>query len=140
MEPQRAADRNNMNGFYNVLKEVWVPKKKGPVHLKLTERMETYSDSKRYVVRWSEHFQKLLNIPGDVDHEGLDNIPQRISKTCFDEIPTMDEMARSIAGLKDGKAPGDMEFLLKYEKHGGDNLFSRVHQLSTNAWEVDSVQ
>ena len=106
VELQRAADSNNMKGFYCGLKEVWGPKKKGPVQLKSTDGMETFSDSKRVVARWSEHFQKLLNIPGDIDHEPLDNIPQRISKTSLDEIPIMDEMARAIAGLKDCKAPG----------------------------------
>ena len=54
-----------------------------------------------------KHFQKPFNVPRDIDHEGLDNIPQRFIKTCLDEIPTMDEMARAIAGLKDGKAPGE---------------------------------
>ena len=34
--------------------------------------------------RWSEHFQKLLDVPGDIDHEALDNIPQRITKTSLD--------------------------------------------------------
>ena len=66
------------------------------------------------MTRWSEHFQKLLNVPGDIDHEALDNIPQRIIKTSLGEIPTMSEIARAIAGLKDGKALGEMEFLLKY--------------------------
>ena len=68
--------------------------------------METFSDSKRVVAIWSEHFQKLLNVPGDIGHEALDNIPQRITKTCLDVIPTMDEMDKAIAGLKYGKAPG----------------------------------
>ena len=68
--------------------------------------METFSDSKKDVARWSEHFQKLLNVPGDINHETLDNIPQRITKTGLGEIPTMDVMAIAIAGLKDGKAPG----------------------------------
>ena len=49
MELQRAADRNNMKGFYSGLKEVWGPKKKGPVHLKSTDGMDTFSDSKRVV-------------------------------------------------------------------------------------------
>ena len=62
----------------------------------------------RVVARWDEHFQKLLYVPGDRDHEALDNITQRITKTSLDEIP-------------------------------GDNLFSRRHQLITNAWEVSSV-
>ena len=106
MELQTAADRNDMKGFYNGLKEVWGPKKKAPVQLKSTDGMETFSDNKRVVERWSEHFQKLLNIPGNIDHEALDNIPLRIIKTSLDEIPTMAEMPRAVARLKDGKAPG----------------------------------
>ncbi|KAK2160823.1 hypothetical protein NP493_1625g00001 [Ridgeia piscesae] len=54
MELHRADDRNNMKGFYNGLKQVWGPKKKGPVHMKSTYGMETFSDSKRVVARWSE--------------------------------------------------------------------------------------
>ena len=101
--------------------------------------METFSDSKRVVARWSEHFHKLLNVPSDINHEALDNIPQRITKTSLDEIPTMDEMARAIACLKDGKAPGGGGIPAEVWKHGGDNLFSRLHQLITNAWEVGAV-
>ena len=96
VELQRAAYRNTIKGFYNGLKEVWGPKKTGPVHLKSKDGMETFSDSKRVVARWSEHFQKLLNVPSDIDHEALDHIPLRITKTGLDEIPTM----------KVGKAPG----------------------------------
>ena len=106
-EGSGAADSNNMKGFYNGLKEVWGSKKKGPVQLKSTDGMETFSDSKRVVARWSKH------------HEALDNIPQRIIKTSLDEIPTMDEMARAIAGLKDGKAPGGDGIPAEVWKHGG---------------------
>ena len=37
VELQRAADSDNMKGFYNGLNEVWGPKKKGPVQLKSTD-------------------------------------------------------------------------------------------------------
>ncbi|KAK2189733.1 hypothetical protein NP493_98g01019 [Ridgeia piscesae] len=120
-----------MKGFYSGLKEVWGPKKKGPVHLKSTDGIETSSDSKRVVARWSE----LLHVPGDIDYEALD-IPQRITKTSLDETPTMAEMARAIAGLKDGKPPGGDGIPAEIWKHGRDNLFSRLHQLITNAWEL----
>ena len=53
MELQRAADRNNMKGFYNGLKEEWGLKKKEHVHLKSTDEMETFSDNKRGVAIWS---------------------------------------------------------------------------------------
>jgi len=105
-EIQITADRNNMKDFYNGLKEVCGPKKTGHVHLKSTDGMETFSDSKRVVARWSEHFQKLFNVPGDINQEELDNIPQCITKTSLDEIPVMQEMAKAIASLKDSKAPG----------------------------------
>ena len=51
----------------------------------------------------------------------------------------MDEMASAIARLKDGKAPGEDGIAAEVWKHGGDNLFSRLHQLITNACEVGSV-
>jgi len=40
--------------------------------------METFFDSERVVARWSKHFQKLLNLPGDIDHEALDNNRHRL--------------------------------------------------------------
>ena len=88
----RDADRNNIKGFYNGLKEVWGPKKKVPVHMKSTDGKETFSDSKRVMARWTKHFHKLLNAHGDIDHKALDNIMQRITKTNLDEIPTMADM------------------------------------------------
>ena len=51
----------------------------------------------------------------------------------------MDEMARAIAGLDDGKAPGGDGSPTEVWKHGGDNLFSRLYQLITNDSEVGSV-
>ena len=48
-------------------------------------------------------------------------------------------MARAIASLKDAKAPGGDGIPSEVSKHGGDNLFSKLHQLITNAWEVGSV-
>ena len=51
----------------------------------------------------------------------------------------MAEMARAIAGLKDGKAPGGDGIPAEVWKHGADNLFIRLHQLITNVWEVGSV-
>ena len=139
MELKRAAAKSNMKGFYNGLKDVWEPKKKASVHLKSTDGMETFSDSKRVVARWSEHTQTLLNVPSDKNHEALDNIPQRITKKNLNEIPTMDEMTRAFAGLKDGKAPGEDGIPAEVWKHGGDNLFSRLHLLITNAWDVGFV-
>ena len=50
----------------------------------------------------------------------------------------MAEMAREIAGLKEGKASGRDGIPAEVLQHRGDNLFSKLHQLITNAWEVGS--
>ena len=129
VELQRAANRNGMTGFYNGMKEVWGPKMEGPIFLQSIDGMGTFSGSKSLVATWSEHFYKLFNVLGDIDHGALDNTQQRITKTSLDENPTMAEMARVIAGLKDGKASGGDGIPAEVWKQGGDNLFSRLHQL-----------
>ena len=101
-ELQTAADRNDMKGFHNGLNEIWGPRKLGSVQLKSTDGQETFSDNKRVLKRWREHFQNLLNMPGDIEPEALNKIQQRATITCLDEIPTMDELIRSIKSLKDG--------------------------------------
>ena len=78
-ELQRAADRNDMKGFYSGLKEVWGPQTKQPVHLKSSDGLEIFTDNKSVMARWSEYFQKLLNVPGDIEPEVLENIKSAVS-------------------------------------------------------------
>ena len=104
-ELQRAADRNDMKGFYSGLKEVWGPQAKQPVHLKSSDGLEIFTDTTRVMARWSEYIYKLLNVPGDIEPEVLENIQKRSVITALDEKPTVDKMVRTIKGLNDGKAP-----------------------------------
>lgn len=138
-ELQTAADRNDMKAFYNGLKEVWGPQKKGPVKLKSADGLETISDNKEVLARWSEHFQKLLNVPGEIQTEALDNIQQRTTKHYLDETPSMNEVTKAIAGLKDGRAPGEDGIPAEVWKHGGTKLVDRLHQLICSAWEEGTV-
>ena len=112
-ELQRAADRNDMKGFYSGLKKVWGPQTKQPVHLKSSDGLEIFTDSKSVIARCSKYFQKLIIVPWDTEPEVLENIQKRSVNTALDEKLTMDEMVRAIKGLKDGKAPMD------YQRMGG---------------------
>ena len=81
-ELQRAANRNNMKGFYSGLKKVWDPQTKQPVHLKSSDGLEIFTDSKSVMARWREYFQKLLNVPGDIEPDVLENI-KKVQRQYF---------------------------------------------------------
>ena len=67
-----------------------------------SDGVETFTVSKSVMARWIEYFQKLLNIPGDIETEVLENVQQRSVKTALDEKLTMYEMVKA----KRWKAPG----------------------------------
>ena len=91
------------------------------------------------MARWSEYFQKLLNVPGGIEPEVLENIQKRSVNTALDEKPTMDEMVRAIKGLKDGKAPGGDGIPAEVWKYGGANLSNRLHRWIIKVWEEGHV-
>ena len=139
-ELQRAADRNDMKGFYSGLKEVRGTQTKQPVHLKSSDGLEIFTDSKSVIARCSEYFQKLLNVPGDIEPEVLENIQKRSVYTALDEKPTMDEMVRVIKGLKDGKASSGDGIPAEVWKYGGANSSAnRLHRWIINVWEEGHV-
>ena len=71
------------------------------------------------MTRWSEYFQKLLNVPGDIESEVLEYIQKRSVNTVLDEKPHgVSEMVRAIKGLKDGKAPGGDGIPVEVWKYG----------------------
>ena len=69
----------------------------------------------KVMARWSEYFQKLLNVPGDIEPEVLENIQKRSVNTALYEKPTMDEMVRAI---KMEKHQAETEFQKKYGNTG----------------------
>ena len=110
-----------------------------PVHLKSSDELEIFTDSKSVMARWSEYFQKLLNVPGDIEPEVLKNIQKRSVNTALDEKATMDEMVRAMKGLKDGKAPGGDGIPAEVWKYGGANLSKRLHRWIIKVWEEGHV-
>ena len=138
-ELQRAADRNDMKGVYSGLKEVWGPQTKQPVHLKSSDRLEIFTDSKSVKARWSEYFQELLNVPGEVEPEMMETIQKRNINTALDGKPTMAEMVRAIKGLNDGKSPGGDGIAAEVWKYRRADLSNRLHRWIIKIWEEGHV-
>ena len=84
-------------------------------------------------------FQKILNVPGDIEPEVLENIHKRSVNTARDGKSTMDEMVRAIKGLTYGKAPGGDGIPAEVWKYGGANLSNRLHGWIIKVWEEGHV-
>ena len=78
------------------------------------------------MAKWSEYFQKLFNVHGDIEPVVLENIQKRSVNTALDEKPTMDEVVRAIKGLKDEKAPGGDGIPAAGRKYEAANLFNQT--------------
>ena len=76
---------------------------------------------------------------GENDPEALNNIHQCPINIKLDEVPTVDELSKAIASLKDGKASGEDGIPAEVWKHGGKNLSGKLHELICKAWEEGSV-
>ena len=87
-ELQITADRNEMKGFYSRLTEMWAPQTQQHVHLKSSGGLETFTDKKSVMARWSKYFQKVFNVPGAIEPEALRYIQKHIVNTALDEKPT----------------------------------------------------
>ena len=114
---------------------MWGPQTKQHVHLKSSDGLEIFTDSKSVMARWSEYFQKLLNVPGDVEPEVLENIQKRNVNTALDEQPTMDAMVRAIKRLKDGKAPGGDGIQADVWKYVSNRLYRWIIKI----WEEGHI-
>ena len=75
-------------------------KRNVPVRLKEGVRITTEAGQ---IKRWKQHFEKVLNLPGpqsaidEMEEEGLDINTQP---------PSVNEIIRSLQGLRNGKMPG----------------------------------
>ena len=136
---QRAADTNDMRGFYSQLKEVWGPQKRGATTLKSADGMELITDKRKVDERWREHFEQLLNVPGSIQPEALSRIQQHSEITELNDEPSLVELMNAVKILSEGKAPGPDGIPAEIWKCGGEKLIDQLHKIILRAWQEENV-
>ena len=138
-ELQRAADKNDMKAFYNGLREVCGPQKRGTAQL-LDQDGETVLTAKDETLnRFAQHFDQLLNVPGTVDQEALSSLTDMPPDVSLDDLPSFDELLDAIAATKENKAPGECGIPAEVWKHGGLKLKERLHDLIVYIWRYEQM-
>ena len=66
---QIAADRKDMKTFFTGLREIYGPKPRGLIQLKAMDGETVLQEKDKILDRFSDHFDQLLNNPGDLSEE-----------------------------------------------------------------------
>lgn len=136
---QLAADCNDMKEFYQGLREVYGPRKRGTTQIRTLTGEDTLQDKNQILGRFAEHFNQLLNVPANTDQSALDNIPQRTTVNSLDELPDEKEFLSALRKTKDNKAPGGCGIPAEVWKYGGEKLQRSLFNLIIDIWEKEQV-
>lgn len=134
-----ASDRRDMKAFYTGLRETYGPKPRGLIQLRDHDGTTVLQEKDKILERFSDHFNELLNIPGDLDEMARDRIEQRPVVQRLDEPPDMNELMSAIGSMQDGKAPGRDGIPSEVWKNGGQKMTDCLLQMIQQVWDTQSV-
>lgn len=137
---QQAADSKNTKQMYNLLGEIYGPKKATISPLLSKDGTELLREPSKIMVRWCEHYKELLNCFSEVDPKFLDELEQYPVKECLDILPTKKEVYTSIEQLNNGKAPGMDGISAEILKCGGERMKEMVLEVIHDVWETIAPQ
>ena len=115
---QLAADKNDMKSFYGRLRDVYGPQKRGTAQLTALDGETVLKDKDEILERFAQHFDQLLNVPGNVDYTALNTIADRPTIQSLDETPDFEELTKAIAVTRENKAPGRCGIPAEVWKYG----------------------
>ena len=136
---QHAADKNDMKSFYRGLREVYGPAKRGTTQLTALEGTTVLQGKSEILNRFAEHFDQLLNVPGNLDDRAASAIKVRPEIHCLSDPPDLKEVVDAIDATREGTAPGKCGIPAEIWKYGGPDLASKLHHLILSVWSEECV-
>lgn len=118
LELQEAANKKDMKAFYAGLEAVYGPKPRGSLQLRALDGETVLQEKEKILNRFADHFNQLLNFPGDLADEAHEQLTQRSVITSLDEQPSINELLTAIKTTQEGNAPGRDGIPAEVWKHG----------------------
>ncbi|KAM9328275.1 uncharacterized protein KZ484_019609 [Pholidichthys leucotaenia] len=134
-----AANRKDMKTFFTGLREMYGPKPRGLIQLKVMDGETVLQEKDKILDRFADHFDQLLNNPGDLTEEAKEALVQRPAVSSLDEPPNLDEVMAAIKTTQDGKAPGRDGIPAEVWKFGGVQLTNCLYKLIQEIWDAQKV-
>lgn len=138
-EIQGYADTGNQQEFYTALKTAYGPCRNVSHPVRSADGKTLHTEKSEILARWAEHYRDLLNRHTQTDPNLLNELPNSPTVWELDNPPTLAEVKRSIAGLKNNKASGPDNIPAELLKYGGDTIANHIHAIITAIWETKCV-
>ena len=138
---EKAADTNDMKAFYNGLREVYGPQRRGTTQLLAQDGTTALKEKDKTLDRFAQHFDQLLNVPGTVDKAALEELPKvnADAELELDDVPSLDELLAAINSTRENKAPGVCRIPAEVWKYGGLGLQKKLHELIVYIWRTEQI-
>ena len=105
----------------------------------LKEDGEMTQGPEEVMMRWHQHFRKILNEPSLYRDEVIEDMPELPSRLDLDALPTAEELECALSKLKRRKAGGMSGILPELVLYGGVLLWNRLLELMQDVWEEGNV-
>lgn len=135
-EIQRYADANEMNHFYDAVKQVTGPTDRSLTPVKSTEGV-LLQNKEEILERWAQHFRELLNTRRPCNMDVLNELPVLPVEHAMELPPTERETLEALNSLKSNKSPGPDGIpseLLKCPE-----LRDEIYAIILEIWERETV-
>jgi len=135
---QRYLDIKDMKNFYTTLKAVYGPTTTSSSPPILSADGSTLmSDKEKILERCTEHFDRVLNRPSNINEETNDRLPQVPIDGSLADPPTEAESLESnLKRLFSGKAPGSDSIPAEVYAAGGQNMIETLTSLVSTMWTL----
>ncbi|XP_076043634.1 uncharacterized protein LOC143026750 [Oratosquilla oratoria] len=126
---QSYMDLGDLHNFYSSLKTAYGPAYSALTPVRSADGIHLLTDSTQILDRWASHFRQLLNHSNPTNPSFLSEVPQLPVSHELDSVPTIEEVIKSIAALKNHKAAGPDNIPAELLKYGGIEIATQLQQL-----------
>ena len=132
-EIQHAYNRKDSKELYHLIKQVFGPQSSVVVPMRSKDGTKLFKDPNSIMERWTEHFTDLFYNPSNVNEEIINNLDQMDIIPEMMELPSLDEIRKTISEINTGKAPVciPVEILV----HGGETIVAEVYEMICDVWK-----
>ena len=135
-QAEQAAHYGNMKELYDISRKLTGRYSRPERQIK-DKQGQSITETEKQLDRWTEHFEKLLNMPAPINPPTITEAENDLEIDC--RPPTKEEIMKAIKKLKNGKAAGPDEIPSEALKADAEATAEMLLPLFRKIWEEEEI-